>query len=47
MELHEKSNGGTQQNLNLSIIKGTLVSLPSVNIQKRTVKYLDCISDKI
>ena len=48
MELREKSNGGTQQNLNLSIIKNTAVPLPDdLSIQQKIVAYLDRLSIQI
>ncbi len=48
LELREKSNGGTQQNLNLSIIKSTLVPLPEdLSIQQKIVAYLDEVSAQI
>lgn len=48
LELREKSNGGTQQNLNLSIIKNTVVPLPDdLSIQSKIVTYLDEVSAKI
>jgi type I restriction enzyme S subunit len=48
LELREKSNGGTQQNLNLSIIKSTLVPLPEdLSIQQKIVAYLEGLSIQI
>jgi type I restriction enzyme S subunit len=48
LELREKSNGGTQQNLNLSIIKNTVVPLPDdLSIQLKIVAYLDEVSAQI
>jgi len=47
LDIREKASGGTQPNLNLSIIKGVELPLPPLNIQQKAVKYLDKISEKI
>lgn len=40
-------SGGTQPNLNLTIIKNIELPLPLLNIQQKVVRYLDEISEKI
>ena len=46
IDLRKKASGGTQPNLNLTIIKNIKLPLPPLNIQQKTVKYLDQISEK-
>ena len=43
----EKASGGTQPNLNLSIIKNIELSLPPLQTQQKVVAYLDEISNKM
>lgn len=47
LELRDKASGGTQDNLNLSIIKSIEIPLPPLHIQTQTVAYLDSIRDKV
>lgn len=47
LELREKASGGTQDNLNLSIIKSIEIPLPPLDIQTQTVEYLDTIRTKV
>ena len=47
LELRAKASGGTQANLNLSIIKNIELPLPPLKTQQKTVKYLDQVSQKI
>ncbi|WP_373032789.1 restriction endonuclease subunit S [Sulfurovum sp.] len=47
IDIREKASGGTQPNLNLSIIKNIELPLPPLTIQQKVVKYLDEISKKI
>ena len=46
-DIREKASGGTQPNLNLSIIKNIELSLPPLQIQQKVVAYLDEISNKM
>jgi len=46
IDLRKKASGGTQPNLNLTIVKNIELPLPPLNIQQKTVKYLDQISEK-
>ena len=46
LDLRRKASGGTQPNLNLTIIKNIELPLPFLNIQQKTVTYLDKISKK-
>ena len=46
LDLRKKASGGTQPNLNLTIIKNIELPLPPLNIQQKTVKYLDKILEK-
>ena len=46
LDIRRKASGGTQPNLNLSIIKSIELPLPPLNIQQKIVKYLDEISQK-
>ena len=46
-DIREKASGGTQPNLNLSIIKNIELSLPPLQIQQKVVVYLDEISNKM
>jgi len=41
LDLRKKASGGTQANLNLTIIKKIKLPLPPLKIQQKTVKYLD------
>lgn len=45
-ELREKASGGTQENLNLSIIKAIKIPLPPIDIQAQTVAHLDAVREK-
>lgn len=47
LELRDKASGGTQDNLNLSIIKSIEIPLPPLDIQTQTVAYLDTIRTKV
>jgi len=47
LDLREKASGGTQPNLNLTIIKNTELPFPPKKIQDNVVAYLDEISEKI
>lgn len=47
LDLRDLASGGTQPNLNLSIIKTIQVPLPPLPIQQKVVIYLDEISQKI
>lgn len=47
LELRDKASGGTQDNLNLSIIKSIEIPIPPLDIQNQTVKYLDSIRTKV
>ncbi|RYA23357.1 hypothetical protein CRU96_08305 [Malaciobacter halophilus] len=47
LDLREKASGGTQPNLNLTIIKNTELPFPPKKIQGNVVAYLDEISEKI
>ncbi len=47
LDLRRKASGGTQANLNLTIIKNIELPLPPLNIQQKTVTHLDKISKKI
>ena len=47
LDIREKASGGTQPNLNLSIIKGIELPLPPLNIQQKVVKYLDEVSQNL
>lgn len=47
LDLRQKASGGTQPNLNLTIIKNMATPFPPLNIQQKTVTYLDKISQKI
>jgi len=46
LDLRQKASGGTQPNLNLTIIKNMETPFPPLNIQQKTVNYLDQISEK-
>ncbi|AIT10203.1 hypothetical protein LO80_09625 [Candidatus Francisella endociliophora] len=47
LDLREKASGGTQANLNLTIIKNIEVPLPPLQTQQQTVEYLDSIATKV
>lgn len=47
LDLRDMANGGTQPNLNLSIIKVIKVPLPPPVIQEKVVEYLDSVSEKM
>ncbi|WP_246572876.1 restriction endonuclease subunit S [Francisella salimarina] len=47
LDLREKASGGTQANLNLTIMKNIEVPLPPLPIQQQTVEYLDSIATKV
>ncbi len=46
-DIREKASGGTQPNLNLSIIKNIELPLPPLKTQQKVVSYLDEISNKM
>jgi len=46
-DIREKASGGTQPNLNLSIIKSIELPLPPLQTQQKVVAYLDEISQKL
>jgi len=46
LDLRKKASGGTQANLNLTIIKNIELPIPPLNIQQKTVQYLDQLSQK-
>lgn len=46
-DIREKASGGTQPNLNLSIIKNIELPLPTIKTQQKVVSYLDEISQKM
>ena len=46
-DIREKASGGTQPNLNLSIIKSIELPLPPIQTQQKVVAYLDEISQKL
>ena len=46
-DIREKASGGTQPNLNLSIIKNIELPLPTIKTQQKVVSYLDEISNKM
>ena len=46
LDLRKKASGGTQANLNLTIIKNIELPIPSLNTQQKTVQYLDQLSQK-
>ena len=46
-DLRDLASGGTQPNLNLSIIKGIKVPLPPLQIQQKVVNYLDSVSQRM
>ena len=46
LDLRKKASGGTQANLNLTIIKNIELPLPPLIIQQKTVQYLDQLSQK-
>lgn len=46
-QLESKATTTAQMNINIKILQDIELPLPSIDIQKRTVKYLDCISDQI
>ncbi|MEY8702341.1 restriction endonuclease subunit S [Francisella philomiragia] len=47
LDLREKASGGTQANLNLTIIKNIEVPIPPLPTQQQTVEYLDSIATKV
>jgi len=46
-QLESKATTTAQMNINIKVLQDIELPLPSVDIQKRTVKYLDYISDQI
>ncbi len=46
-DIREKASGGTQPNLNLSIIKSIELPLPPIQTQQKIVAYLDELSQKL
>jgi type I restriction enzyme S subunit len=47
LDLRDLASGGTQPNLNLSIIKAIKVPIPPLQIQQKVVNYLDSVSQKM
>lgn len=46
-QLETKATTTAQMNINIKVLQDIELPLPSIDIQKQTVEYLDCISNKI